>query len=52
MGTKVMITLQDELEWRESMRHPHGRAAEVAKANAEMLHQKAKNANARREDRQ
>ena len=52
IGTKVMMTLQDEAEWRKSMRHPHGRAAEVAKANAEMLHQKAKNANARREDRQ
>ena len=52
IGTKVFITLEAEAEWRKMMENPIGRAAEIAAANAKMLHEKARKAQARREDRQ
>ena len=48
----VFITIDDEREWRNMMRNPYGKAAEVANANAKMLHEKAKYAYSQRTDQQ
>jgi len=42
IGNKVFVSIDDEREWRERMRKPHGKAAEKAVAVAKMCHERAK----------
>ena len=49
VGGRVFVTIDDEREWRNMMRNPYGRAAEVAATAAKIAHEKAVNANLPRE---
>ena len=48
IGSRFMIAVEDELAWREMMRHPSGKAAKLAVASETILRNKSKVANARK----